>query len=403
MTISSAVVSAPVFDLYTRILSEGTNVSLIAELAFLLAKSGHCRTKGANCADVASTGGPSSLATLLCPLHLIDAGLDVPKIGVVGRPAGGIDVLGTVPNYKTSLSKREFERTLKQAHYAHVVADETWAPADAALFRLRQQSGTQAVPALAIASLLAKKVAAGVRLAGLEARIARFGNFGSQLGQARENSEIYCGVALELGLSPVVVITDATVPYQPYIGRGEALTAYWMVVTGEVRDPWLKTHAEMCEEIASIVTAQAPSVKLVSRKNGGSGMLASTEGLLHAQGSSIGNLQRRVESVAEEKRRKIYSKSEGFVTYDLSSIRRIVIERNATAATRSDGHVARYPDQVGVRLLCPPGLRVRRGEAILEIRSNDNDHVVGEFESKAFTVGAVPSAVPNQILEVVRP
>src|SRR5690242_18079129 len=38
--------------------------------------------------DVASTGGPSSLTTLLTPIYLAEYGMTVPKVAVPGRPAG---------------------------------------------------------------------------------------------------------------------------------------------------------------------------------------------------------------------------------------------------------------------------------------------------------------------------
>jgi hypothetical protein len=70
-----------------------SDASLAAELATALASSGevydpHCLLT----ADVASTGGPSSLSTLLCPLFLRVGGLVVPKLGVPGRPAGGTNM-----------------------------------------------------------------------------------------------------------------------------------------------------------------------------------------------------------------------------------------------------------------------------------------------------------------------
>ncbi len=60
-------------------------------------------------ADVASTGGPSSLSTLLSPLFLRAGGAVVPKLGVPGRPAGGIDCLAQIPGYRTELSAQEVE------------------------------------------------------------------------------------------------------------------------------------------------------------------------------------------------------------------------------------------------------------------------------------------------------
>lgn len=84
----------------------------IAQLAAVLAASGTVREPDSGCADVASTGGPGSLSTMLGPLVLRSIGLRVPKIAVPGRPAGGIDTLGTVPGYRTALPASDFQSVL---------------------------------------------------------------------------------------------------------------------------------------------------------------------------------------------------------------------------------------------------------------------------------------------------
>ena len=82
----------------------------IAFLAHRLAESGEILTLSSHIfgADVASTGGPSSLSTILCPLFLRCLGRCVPKLAVSGRPAGGIDVMAQIPGYRTEFKKKRF-------------------------------------------------------------------------------------------------------------------------------------------------------------------------------------------------------------------------------------------------------------------------------------------------------
>ena len=67
----------------------------IVELANIYAESGITikRNSSKTKVDIASTGGPSSLSTILTPLILKSLGAEIPKLGVPGRPAGGIDIL----------------------------------------------------------------------------------------------------------------------------------------------------------------------------------------------------------------------------------------------------------------------------------------------------------------------
>src|ERR1700730_17369116 len=134
-----------------------------AALARALAGSGmslKCITEFS--ADVASTGGPSSLSTLLSPLFLREGGAVVPKLGVAGRPAGGIDCLAQIRGYESSLVRSKVEAVLNSGGYAHFVADGQMAPLDGRMFKMRQQSGYQSVPTLVAASLLSKKLAVGI-------------------------------------------------------------------------------------------------------------------------------------------------------------------------------------------------------------------------------------------------
>lgn len=230
----------------------------IAELALAMAASGKTvRASCPNTADVPSTGGPTSLSTLLCPLFLRALGWTVPKLGVPGRPAGGLDVLSQIPGYRTALSVPDVTRIIENCGYVHFAAGELVAPLDSRLFKLRQQINAQSVPALVIASLLAKKVAVGVSTVGLDVRVASHGNFGSNMPSARENSRRFCRVAELLGINATCILTDGSRPYQPYIGRGESLLALFRLFSGD-SDPWLRRHANQCSWI-SAATVKLPA------------------------------------------------------------------------------------------------------------------------------------------------
>jgi len=397
--------SARVVGLYNRILDEPHNSGIVAELAICLADSGVRRDVNVRSADIASSGGPGSLSTLLCPLHLVDIGLTVPKIGVPGRPAGGIDVLGAIPGYRTHLSPVEFDDVVTTVGYAHVLADETWAPADAALFRLRQERGTQANPALAAASLLAKKLAAGVQIAALDVRVAKYGNFGATTIEARKSAGLYCDAGLQLGLRPVVFLTDNSVPYQPFIGRSEAMRGIAMVALGDIEDEWLNGHARMCLEMARIVESFAPPPSAeTAAPLAGAGIVDILAAHLGSQGCSLAALDAQVSWNAAQARQLVYAAEDGFVHYDLSAIRDLILglNRPENGQRGSLVGVADYLDLAGARLLCPPDRKVRRGEAVVELRGWPGPAAAfAKFEM--FTIEEFSAGKPNIIQEVVTP
>lgn len=330
----------------------------VAKLAQQLAASGEVVIWQCPTADLASTGGPSSLSTLLGPLYLRSMGWSVPKLGVPGRPAGGVDVMAQIPGYRTNLSAEEVHRTLQECGYVHFEAGRRLAPLDARLFRFRQAVGAQAVAPLVIASLLAKKIAMGVQNVGLDIRVAPYGNFGRTPDEARGNAARFCRVARNLGLEPTCILTDATRPYQPFIGRREALIGLLRVLDGRA-EGLLAHHAAECASMA-LATAGLPASVPISDAR------AAFYANVTAQGGmcDFDEMERQVLSLH---RYSVVAHGNGYVRFDLERIRKILVDRQAAIA---DDHP--YPDPVGVVLLRDNGHLVTLGEAVMNVRAPEN-------------------------------
>lgn len=340
----------------------------VAELAHGLAGSGDRLAPDRRAGDVASTGGPSSLSTLICPLHLRARGVKVPKLGVPGRPAGGIDVLQTVPGFQGALEPNAAQAALERSGYIHLLADERWAPLDARLFAFRQREGAQTVPALVIASILAKKLAAGATGAGLEIRVAPHGNFGGDLDQARRNAHRYNAVAKRLDLRPVSALTDATRPYQPYIGRGEALIALAEVLSGRARE-WLADHLLLCQRMADAVAGALGVDTTASAQP--AALREAHDALLAVHGAEASSFDDRVEEVRAAPRTIFRAERAGVVEYDLGQMRTLLVGRQQAEAAQ-DGSPA--PDPAGVILEAPASIEVGAEEPLMSVRVPDGEH-----------------------------
>lgn len=330
----------------------------IAALAVRLANTGERLDTGPfDTADVASTGGPGSLSTLLCPLFLVANGLVVPKLGVPGRPAGGIDALALIPGYRTVLSTDEIVALLETCGYAHVQAGGRFAPADAALFSYRQRHGAQAVSALAIASLLSKKVAMGVRSVGLEVRVGAHGNFGDTEA-ARGNAARFCAVARLLGIDATCILTPGGVPQQPWIGRGEALAGLASVLSGAT-DAWLGRHLLDCGLWAEKVARGVA-------RGGGSDLAGAFRANVLLQGGTLEGFDEVVADTLAGHVRSVAARHHGIVHYDLGRL------RSAVLAARAEESAIAFPDDAGVRLLVEPGRWVRSGDPLISARCRDD-------------------------------
>jgi thymidine phosphorylase len=336
--------------------------AIAAALAQALAESGDkIRVAGDLVADVASTGGPSSLSTLLSPLYLRLAGAIVPKLGLAGRPAGGIDCVAQIPGYRTTLSRAELETILAKAGFAHFLGAPHFAPLDYRMFRMRQALGAQAVPTLVVASILAKKIAVGVKFAGLDIRVATHGNFGVTWEAARANAHLFLNAALILGVRAAPVLTYAQTPCQPYLGRRESLVALADLFTNRA-SPWLERHHVLCRRLAMVTVPQA-MLRAFADSDLREVRSIFTENLT-SQGATNAGFE---DSVAETRAAHISdvrASNSGFCSYPLGPLREAIVAWQKSYETA----VQEFPDPVGIVFLHEPGAWVEEGEAVATVR-----------------------------------
>lgn len=337
------------------------NARLAADLASVFASSGKIYRHTEQTADVASTGGPSSLSTLLCPLFLRTGGLTVPKLGVPGRPAGGIDCLAQIDGYRTELDETGLVGVIRSAGYAHFLAAGRYAPLDARVFTIRQKHGFQVVPTLVAASLLSKKLAVGVINAGLDVRVAPHGNFGRTMDEANGNAELFREAGELLNLVARPILTDGSQPYQPYIGRGEALVALADIFDSNA-DEWLNQHLDQCRILSYDAAPEKhrPSIKSASRAELRHWFIANLE----AQGTNEKAFELKVRQIREAHTMELVAQQDGFVRVSLEKIRHSLVNLQTTATEKSN----RFPDAGGIHLKQRPGAIVSHGDILATVR-----------------------------------
>lgn len=370
----------------------------VARLARHLADSGErMEWTGDDVADVASTGGPGSLSTLLAPLALRARGCRIVKLAVPGRPAGAIDSLGTIPGYRVRSSTTEVQAAVADCGFAHFLADERFAPLDAALFQYRRRTNAVAVPVLAAASLLAKKLAVGVRLVGLDVRVGAHGNFGVTDADARASAILFCEAARVLGISATAFLSADKPPAQPWIGRGESLAALTLALgIHDVEDQaeWLQSHVERCYRMADEAVGHTGGE--VSRAS----LRDALEGHLRAHGTNIETLSARAHSVISAPRDMVEAWEAGVFTVSLGDV------RSALVALQVDGNGV-FSDLAGLQFLHKSGDVVTRGEPLVRVRCEGGGEMMQALLERVRSAirlvsqsTAVPSAPAD--MEVVR-
>jgi pyrimidine-nucleoside phosphorylase len=297
-------------------------------------------------------------------LFLVALGFQVPKLAVPGRPAGGIDSLSQIKGYKVQFEHENIISILHKSSYAHFLGTSEFAPIDKYLYDYRKKHDAVNIPELAIASLLSKKIAVGLKKIGLDIRVSSHGNFGKTITEARDNAKRFIKVASKLGIEAICYLTNGQTAYQPYIGRGEALLALKKTLENSC-DEWLKKHVLLCCRMANTATG-----KLASSDNTYDSQKLKDifESHLMAQGANYQSFIDTVMEVEQTQHIKLFAETDGFVKIDLQAIRhQIVTGQNLVLTPETP-----FPDPLGITLLKNTGDFVQAKEPVALIRKKSS-------------------------------
>ena len=119
---------------------------------------------GKTAVDKHSTGGVGDKTSFLIAPLAAACGVAVPMISgrALGHTGGTLDKLESIPGYRTALSLQEFEADLLKCGASIISQTKSLVPADRVLYALRDRTGTVESPGLICASILSKKLAAGL-------------------------------------------------------------------------------------------------------------------------------------------------------------------------------------------------------------------------------------------------
>ncbi len=165
-TISDAQTSA----FLMAILLRGLDARELATLTQAMRFSGEVfdsKPLNAFTVDKHSTGGVGDKTSLLIAPIVAAAGypkLAIPMISgrSLGHTGGTLDKLETIPGFRTQLSLVEFASILKECGACLLGQTPMLVPADRILYALRDHTGTVESPNLICASIMSKKLAAGL-------------------------------------------------------------------------------------------------------------------------------------------------------------------------------------------------------------------------------------------------
>ncbi len=171
--------------------------------------------------DKHSTGGVGDKISLVLAPLIACCGVAAPMI--VGRSlgitGGTLDKLEAIPGYRTRLGAGEFVRIARKCGCAIMGASERIAPADRKLYALRDVTGTVPSIPLITASILSKKLAAGLDGIVFDVKCGK-GAFMKTRRAAQELAETLVKVSRLSRLRAKALITDMNQPLGCAVGNG---------------------------------------------------------------------------------------------------------------------------------------------------------------------------------------
>jgi thymidine phosphorylase len=159
--------------------------------------------------DKHSTGGVGDKVSLLLAPIVAACGGAVPMISGrgLGHTGGTLDKLDAIPGYDTAPGRERFAAAVREAGCAIIGQTGDLAPADRRLYAIRDATGTVESIPLIVASILSKKLAAGLDALVMDVKVGS-GAFLPELDQARDLAQAIIDVARGNGLATAALLTD---------------------------------------------------------------------------------------------------------------------------------------------------------------------------------------------------
>jgi thymidine phosphorylase len=187
--------------------------------------------------DKHSTGGVGDNVSLMLAPILAACGVYVPMISGrgLGHTGGTLDKFDSIPGYTTQPDNDLFRRVTSEAGCAIIGQTADLAPADKILYAIRDVTGTVENVSLITASILSKKLAAGLGALILDVKSGS-GAFMPTLDKSRQLAESLVAVANGAGTRTAALITDMNEPLATAAGNALEVRNAVEFLTGRHRD-----------------------------------------------------------------------------------------------------------------------------------------------------------------------
>ena len=326
--------------------------------------------------DKHSTGGVGDKITLpLVPL-LASLGVAVPQLSGrgLGHTGGTLDKLESIPGWRAALSNEDMYAVLRDTGGVICAAGSGLAPADRAMYALRDVTGTVAAVPLIASSIMSKKIAEGADGLVLDVKFGS-GAFLPDLTDAQELAQTMVQLGADSGLQTVALLTDMDAPLGRAVGNANEVRESVEVLAGGGPADVVELTLALAREMLDLAgfTDVDPAPALTDGR-----AMDSWRRLIAAQGGDPD-----AELPVARETEIVRAATDGIV-------QRVDARAVGVGAWRLGAGRARPGDPVdhaaGVEVLVRPGDTVRAGDPLFEVRCDTPGRLARGLESLATAV-----------------
>ena len=201
--------------------------------------------------DKHSTGGVGDVVSLMLGPMVAACGGYVPMISGrgLGHTGGTLDKFDAIPGYQTSPLNAIFKKVVKEVGVAIIGQTSDLAPADKRFYATRDVTATVESIPLITASILSKKLAAGLEALVMDVKVGS-GAFMPTYEQSEELAKSIVAVANGAGCRTTALLTDMNQVLATSAGNAVEVREAVRYLTGEYRHPRLhEVTMALCAEM----------------------------------------------------------------------------------------------------------------------------------------------------------
>ena len=349
--------------------------------------------------DKHSTGGVGDPVSLVLAPALAALGAVVPMVSGrgLGHTGGTLDKLEAIPGLSAEQDEAGLRRIVAACGCAIVAATEAVAPADRRLYAIRDATATVDQIDLITASILAKKLAAGVGGLVLDVKAGR-GAFMADIDAARDLARALVDTAGGAGCPAVALVTAMEEPLAPCCGNALELREAAAVLAGREDDGRLRAVSlalgAECLVLGGLATDPEAGRRQVAEAIG-SGTAAERFGRMVAEMGGPADLVERAEAhlPVAPVIRDVAAREAGTVSgIDGAALGRAVVALGGGRAREGD----RIDPAVGLDRVARIGAALGRGDLLCRVHAA-SEAAADAAEARvraAVRFGAPPGATP---------